>query len=176
MALIAAGLMSSPKIAAREFLRQGRLVDNTLVATVMSNYGLEESLGECGGKVIRANVGDRGTWRDVQDVHHAVDLQLLVAAGLLKDRQVARIGRAGRPLRRLRAQERCSEKTEQPHTTHKFNAVFDANLPRRATLYNQTRCSSSYIINPKTFAAARSTCRTAQCRRRCSCRWARRRR
>ena len=46
-------------IAAREFLRQGRLTDNTLVATVMSNYGLEESLGECGGKVIRAQVGDR---------------------------------------------------------------------------------------------------------------------
>lgn len=46
-------------IAAREFLRQGRLADNTLVATVMSNYGLEESLGECGGKVIRAQVGDR---------------------------------------------------------------------------------------------------------------------
>ena len=32
-------------IAAREFLRQGRLAQNTLVATVMSNYGLEESLG-----------------------------------------------------------------------------------------------------------------------------------
>ncbi len=46
-------------IAAREFLRQGRLANNTLVATVMSNYGLEESLGECGGKVIRAQVGDR---------------------------------------------------------------------------------------------------------------------
>ncbi len=46
-------------IAAREFLRQGRLADNTLVATVMSNYGLEESLEECGGKVIRAQVGDR---------------------------------------------------------------------------------------------------------------------
>ena len=46
-------------IAAREFLRQGRLVDNTLVATVMSNYGLEESLGECGGRVVRTQVGDR---------------------------------------------------------------------------------------------------------------------
>ena len=46
-------------IAAREFLRQGRLADNTLVATVMSNYGLEEALGDCGGKVIRTQVGDR---------------------------------------------------------------------------------------------------------------------
>ena len=46
-------------IAAREFIRQGRLAQNTLVATVMSNYGLEESLGQVGGKVVRASVGDR---------------------------------------------------------------------------------------------------------------------
>ena len=46
-------------IAAREFLRQGRLANNTLAATVMSNYGLEESLAECGGKVVRTQVGDR---------------------------------------------------------------------------------------------------------------------
>ena len=46
-------------IAAREFIRQGRLAQNTLVATVMSNYGLEESLGQVGGRVVRAQVGDR---------------------------------------------------------------------------------------------------------------------
>ncbi len=46
-------------IAAREFIRQGRLAQNTLVATVMSNYGLEESLEQVGGKVLRAQVGDR---------------------------------------------------------------------------------------------------------------------
>ena len=46
-------------MAAREFLRQGRLANNTLAATVISNYGLEESLAECGGKVVRTQVGDR---------------------------------------------------------------------------------------------------------------------
>ena len=46
-------------IAAREFIRQGRLAQNTLVATVMSNYGLEEALGQVGGSVLRAQVGDR---------------------------------------------------------------------------------------------------------------------
>jgi phosphoglucosamine mutase len=46
-------------IAAREFLRQGRLAEGTLAATVMSNYGLEEALAECGGKVVRTQVGDR---------------------------------------------------------------------------------------------------------------------
>jgi phosphoglucosamine mutase len=46
-------------IAAREFLRQGRLAHSTLAATVMSNYGLEEALEQAGGKVVRTQVGDR---------------------------------------------------------------------------------------------------------------------
>ena len=46
-------------IAAREFLRQGRLAHGTLAATVMSNYGLEEAMAECGGRVVRTQVGDR---------------------------------------------------------------------------------------------------------------------
>ena len=46
-------------IAAREFLRQGRLAQNTLAATVMSNYGLDASVEEAGGRVVRTQVGDR---------------------------------------------------------------------------------------------------------------------
>ena len=46
-------------IAALDFLKSGRLAQNTLVATVMSNYGLNETLEKCGGKVLRTNVGDR---------------------------------------------------------------------------------------------------------------------
>jgi phosphoglucosamine mutase len=46
-------------IAAIDFLKKGRLAQNTLVATVMSNFGLEEALAPHGGKVIRAKVGDR---------------------------------------------------------------------------------------------------------------------
>jgi phosphoglucosamine mutase len=46
-------------IAAREFLRRGQLAQNTLVATVMSNFGLDEAVGECGGQVVRTQVGDR---------------------------------------------------------------------------------------------------------------------
>ena len=46
-------------IAALDFLRQGRLVGNTLVATVMSNFGLDETLCGAGGRVIRTKVGDR---------------------------------------------------------------------------------------------------------------------
>ena len=46
-------------IAAMDFLQRGKLAQNTLVATVMSNYGLNETLENAGGKVLRTNVGDR---------------------------------------------------------------------------------------------------------------------
>ncbi len=46
-------------IAAVAMIEEGTLKDNTLVATVMSNAGLEEAVRNAGGQVIRAGVGDR---------------------------------------------------------------------------------------------------------------------
>jgi len=46
-------------ICALHLLRQGRLKHNTLVATVMSNLGLELALRAAGGRLLRAAVGDR---------------------------------------------------------------------------------------------------------------------
>ena len=46
-------------IAAVDLLRAGQLEQNTLVATVMSNFGLDETITAGGGKVIRTKVGDR---------------------------------------------------------------------------------------------------------------------
>jgi phosphoglucosamine mutase len=46
-------------IASLDFLGEGRLEQNTVVATVMSNFGLDETLAAKGGKVIRTKVGDR---------------------------------------------------------------------------------------------------------------------
>jgi phosphoglucosamine mutase len=46
-------------IAAVDFLQRGRLEHNTLVATVMSNFGLDETLASHGGRVLRTKVGDR---------------------------------------------------------------------------------------------------------------------
>jgi phosphoglucosamine mutase len=46
-------------IAALDFIRRGRLAENTLVATVMSNFGLDETLQKNEGKVLRTIVGDR---------------------------------------------------------------------------------------------------------------------
>jgi phosphoglucosamine mutase len=46
-------------IASLDFLSAGRLEQNTVVATVMSNFGLDEMLAAHGGKVVRTRVGDR---------------------------------------------------------------------------------------------------------------------
>lgn len=46
-------------IAALDYLRRGKLAEQTLVATVMSNFGLDETLAKDGGKVVRTAVGDR---------------------------------------------------------------------------------------------------------------------
>lgn len=46
-------------VAAADFLNRGCLGGNTLVATVMSNFGLDETLAAHGGRVLRTKVGDR---------------------------------------------------------------------------------------------------------------------
>ena len=46
-------------ISAIDAIRRGTLSRNTLVATVMSNFGLDESLRAHGGRVLRTAVGDR---------------------------------------------------------------------------------------------------------------------
>ena len=46
-------------ITACDYIRRGRLAKNTLVATVMSNFGLDETLRNNDGRVLRTKVGDR---------------------------------------------------------------------------------------------------------------------
>src|SRR5881392_2467792 len=46
-------------IASIDLLRAGRPEQNTVVATVMSNFGLDETLATEAGKVVRTKVGDR---------------------------------------------------------------------------------------------------------------------
>lgn len=46
-------------IAALDMIKRGQLHHNTLVATVMSNFGLDETLRNAEGRVLRTKVGDR---------------------------------------------------------------------------------------------------------------------
>jgi phosphoglucosamine mutase len=46
-------------LCATRMLNEGRLAKQTLVATVMSNLGLERALRNIGGRVVRTQVGDR---------------------------------------------------------------------------------------------------------------------
>jgi len=46
-------------VCALQMMKEGRLKQNTLVATVMSNLGLELAMQKAGGKLVRAAVGDR---------------------------------------------------------------------------------------------------------------------
>lgn len=46
-------------ICARHMIEEGTLQHNTVVATVMSNAGLEHALAAVGGKLLRVKVGDR---------------------------------------------------------------------------------------------------------------------
>lgn len=46
-------------VCALHMMKEGKLKHNTLVATVMSNLGLERAMQHAGGKLVRAAVGDR---------------------------------------------------------------------------------------------------------------------
>ena len=46
-------------ICAAEMLERGKLSQNTLVATVMSNMGLKVAMERMGGRLVRTQVGDR---------------------------------------------------------------------------------------------------------------------
>ena len=108
-------------IAAVDHLRRGTLAKNTLVATVMSNFGLDEALKEHGGQVLRTKVGDRhvieAMLRDDLNVggeqsgHMIFRDYSTTGDGIVSALQILRImAESGKPLSELK---RCLKKYPQ---------------------------------------------------------------
>jgi phosphoglucosamine mutase len=108
-------------IAALDLLEAGRLEHNTVVATVMSNFGLDETLTAHGGKVVRTKVGDRYVLEEM--VHQKLNLGgeqsghvifrdfTTTGDGIISALQVLRImHKTGQPLGKLKA---CLQKYPQ---------------------------------------------------------------
>jgi phosphoglucosamine mutase len=96
-----------------DYLRRGALAKNTLVATVMSNLGLDNCLAAAGGKVLRAGVGDRYVLELMlahrlnvggeQSGHIILSDYNTTGDGLVTALEILRImRRSGRPLSELR--------------------------------------------------------------------------
>ncbi len=108
-------------MAALDALRRGTLAGKTLVATVMSNFGLDESIVAAGGKVLRTAVGDRYVVEAMREGNFSIGGEQsghlifrdhgTTGDGLLAALQVLRImTESGKPLSELR---RCLKKYPQ---------------------------------------------------------------
>ncbi len=108
-------------IASVDLLARGQLAQNTLVATVMSNFGLDEALAPHGGKVIRTKVGDRYVLEEMmrqnlnlggeQSGHMIFRDFTTTGDGIISALQILRIMQAtGKPLSELK---KCLRKYPQ---------------------------------------------------------------
>ncbi len=99
-------------ICGLDLLRQGILKHKTMVATVMSNWGLEKCLQEAGGTLARSKVGDRYVIEEMikrdtnlggeQSGHIIFKDYTTTGDGLITALQLLRIMRAtGKPLSKL---------------------------------------------------------------------------
>jgi len=100
-------------MTALDALQRGTLAGQTLVATVMSNFGLDECLAAAGGKVLRTAVGDRYVVEAMRAGNFSIGGEQsghlifrdhgTTGDGLLAALQVLRImTESGRPLSELR--------------------------------------------------------------------------
>jgi phosphoglucosamine mutase len=100
-------------MTALDALHRGTLAGKTLVATVMSNFGLDECLAQAGGKVLRTSVGDRYVVEAMREGNFSIGGEQsghlifrdhgTTGDGLLAALQVLRImTETGKPLSELR--------------------------------------------------------------------------
>lgn len=117
-------------IAATDFLRSKRLRNKTLVATVMSNFGLDETIAGAGGNVVRTKVGDRYVIEEMlrgemnlggeQSGHIIFRDFSTTGDGIVSALQILRImHESGKPLSELK---RCLKKYPQAQRNLKVKA------------------------------------------------------
>ena len=117
-------------IAATDFLHSERLLNKTLVATVMSNFGLDETIAAAGGKVVRTKVGDRYVIEEMlrgemnlggeQSGHIIFRDFSTTGDGIVSALQILRImHETGKPLSQLK---RCLKKYPQAQRNLKVKA------------------------------------------------------
>jgi len=108
-------------MTALDALQRGTLAGKRLVATVMSNFGLDESIAAAGGKVLRTAVGDRYVVEAMREGNFSIGGEQsghlifrdhgTTGDGLIAALQVLRImTESGKPLSELR---RCLKKYPQ---------------------------------------------------------------
>jgi phosphoglucosamine mutase len=117
-------------IAAIDALKRGELRGNTLVATVMSNFGLDEALAAHGGRVVRTVVGDRYVIEEMmrhdfniggeQSGHMIFRDYATTGDGIVAALQILRImAQTGQPLSELR---KCLNKYPQAQRNLKISS------------------------------------------------------
>jgi phosphoglucosamine mutase len=114
-------IVDGDEIPALDLLKSNLLGENTLVATVMSNFGLDETMASNGGKVVRTKVGDRYVIEEMmkknlnlggeQSGHIIFRDFTTTGDGIISALQVLRIMHAtGQPLSKLK---KCLKKYPQ---------------------------------------------------------------
>ena len=107
-------------VMGRSLAKVGKLRENTVVATVMSNYGLEVALREAGLKLVRTEVGDPAVVRELRTksynlggeqsghvifMDHSTTGDGLITALLM----LSHMAESGRPMSELRAMTRMPQ-------------------------------------------------------------------
>ena len=133
-------------IAAVDLLQNGRLQRNTVVATVMSNFGLDEALAARGGRVVRTKVGDRYVIEEMmkqklnlggEQSGHVIFRDFTTTGdGIITALQILRImHQSGQPLSKLKT---CLRKYPQAHRNLPVKEKRPlAELPAVAKLVNE---------------------------------------
>lgn len=148
-------------IAAIDMLKRGALNKNTLVATVMSNFGLEAALKPFGGVVLRTKVGDRYVIEEMmrqklnlggeQSGHMIFHDFSTTGDGIVSALQILRIMvQTGEPLSELKKcltkfpQAQRSLKVREKPPLEKLPHVLDLVRATEATLNGQGRVLLRY--------------------------------